>query len=47
MTMEDLEIKFNSLSDELLSKERQYEIKNMILNCEEIKANEFMEKLTV
>lgn len=47
MTMEDLEIKFNSLSDELLSEERQYEIKNMILNCEEIKANEFMEKLTV
>ncbi|MCH7974299.1 MAG: MmgE/PrpD family protein, partial [Bacteroidetes bacterium] len=47
MTMEDLEIKFNSLSDELLSEERQSEIKNMILNCEEMKANDFMEKLTV
>lgn len=47
MTMEDLEIKFNSLSDKLLSKERQSEIKNMILNCEQLKAKEFMEKLTV
>ncbi|MCH8942398.1 MAG: MmgE/PrpD family protein [Bacteroidetes bacterium] len=47
MTMEDLEIKFNSLSDEILGKEKQREIKKMILNCEEMKANEFMEKLTV
>lgn len=47
MTMEDLEIKFNSLSDKLLSKVRQSEIINMIFNCEEMKAEEFMGKLTV
>jgi len=47
MTMEDLEIKFNSLSAELLTKEKQSQIKNMILNCEDMNVNQFMEKLKV
>ncbi len=47
MTMEDLEIKFNSLSAELLTVEKQNEIKNTILNCEDINAKDFMEKLNV
>ncbi|GBD86588.1 2-methylcitrate dehydratase [bacterium BMS3Abin03] len=47
MTMEDLEIKFNSLSDELLNEQRQNEIKEMIFNCEEMNIKDFMDKLIV
>lgn len=47
MTIEDLENKFNALSSELLSKERQNDIKEMIFNCEELTINEFMNKLIV
>ncbi len=47
MTMDDLETKFNSLSDKLFTKERQNEIKNMILNCDDMNVNQFMEKLIV
>jgi 2-methylcitrate dehydratase len=47
MTMDDLENKFNALSSELLSTDRQNEIKEMIFNCENLSINEFMEKLAV
>ncbi len=43
MTIEDLENKFNSLSDGLLSKRRQREVRNMIFKCEKKTAREFME----
>jgi 2-methylcitrate dehydratase len=42
MTIEDLENKFNALSDKLLTKQRQEEVKNMIFNCEQLNAIEFM-----
>ncbi|GJQ61824.1 MAG: MmgE/PrpD family protein [Melioribacteraceae bacterium] len=47
MSMEDLENKFNALSDEVLSSERQKEIKEMIFNCETLSAKEFMNKLVI
>lgn len=47
MTMEDLENKFNGLSADLLTSERQEEIKNLIFNCENSSTREFMEKLIV
>ncbi len=47
MTIEDIENKFNSLSDGILSKPRQREIKKLILNCDRKKAGEFMENLVV
>ncbi len=47
MTMEDLENKFNSLSDELLSKRKQKSVRDMIFKCEKLKATDFMEKLNV
>ncbi|MCX6170742.1 MAG: MmgE/PrpD family protein [Ignavibacteriales bacterium] len=47
MTMEDLENKFNSLSDNILSKKRQKEIKNMIFDCDKLNARNFMEKLAL
>jgi len=47
MTMEDLDIKFESLSTALLSKERITEIKETIFNCEKMNAGEFMKVLTV
>jgi len=47
MTLEDLEIKFNSLSSELLDSKKQEDIKNMIFNCEEMNANDFMNQLIV
>ena len=47
MTMEDLEIKFNSLSTELLTDVKLSEIKEMIFNCEEINVKDFMDKLTI
>ncbi len=47
MTMEDLENKFNALSVKLLIPRRQDEIKNLIFNCEQLTAREFMTKLTV
>jgi 2-methylcitrate dehydratase len=47
MTEEELEIKFNSLSDGLLSNERQSEIKEMIFSAEKFSAKDFMNKLTV
>ncbi len=47
MTMVDLDNKFNGLSNSLLSSERQSEIKNMIFECENYSAQEFMSKLIV
>ena len=47
MTIEDLENKFNALSHNLLSHERQKEIKDMIFNCEEMTINDFMKKLVI
>jgi len=47
MTEDDLDNKFNSLSDSLLAKAKQKSIKQMIFNCEKKKTREFMEKLIV
>jgi 2-methylcitrate dehydratase len=47
MTQEDLDNKFNSLSDKILTKKRQKEIKKLIFNCEKKKARDFMERLIV
>jgi 2-methylcitrate dehydratase len=47
MTIEDLENKFNSLSGKLLTKKKQEIVKEMILNCEKIKAGDFMKGLVV
>ena len=45
MTMEDLENKFNALSDGLIELQRQNEIRDMILSSEKITAEEFMNNL--
>ncbi|MBZ0181747.1 MAG: MmgE/PrpD family protein [Melioribacteraceae bacterium] len=47
MTMHDLDNKFEGLSSDLLSKERQAEVKETIFNCEKYSAKEFMQKLVV
>ncbi|MCH8012664.1 MAG: MmgE/PrpD family protein [Candidatus Marinimicrobia bacterium] len=48
MTMEDLEAKFNALSEELITPDRQLEIRDMIFSCESMESvREFMEQLTV
>lgn len=47
MTMEDLENKFNGLSSEILTQERQREIKGMIFCCDTISAKDFMSKLVL
>jgi 2-methylcitrate dehydratase len=47
MTEEDLDNKFSGLSQELLSGERQKEVKDTIFNCEELNCAEFMSKLAV
>ena len=47
MTEEDLDNKFNSLSDKLLTKRRQKNIKKMIFKCEKKKVKEFMGNLIV
>lgn len=47
MTMDDLTVKFNSLSDELLTPERQTEIKDHIFACESMSCKDFMAKLVV
>lgn len=45
MTMEDLDNKFIALADGLISPSRHKEIKEMIFNCENICAKEFMDNL--
>lgn len=47
MTMEDIQNKFNALSAELLSKDQQDDIENMVFECEELSAKEFMRELVV
>lgn len=47
MTIEDLENKFNALSDGLLSKRKQKSVRNMIFKAEKYKAVDFMEKLRI
>lgn len=47
MTLHDLEDKFNALSDKLLSKQKQIDVKETIFNCEELTAKNFMEKLNI
>ena len=47
MTEEDLDNKFSALSSELLSDERQKEIKNIIFRCDQMNSEEFMQKLIV
>jgi 2-methylcitrate dehydratase len=47
MTMEDLENKFNALTDGLISAEKQKKIKDTIFNCENLSADEFMAVLKV
>ncbi len=45
MTIEDLDNKFNSLSENLLSSKKQKEVKVAIFNCEKLSAQDFMKKL--
>ncbi|NWF90800.1 MAG: MmgE/PrpD family protein [Ignavibacteriaceae bacterium] len=47
MTMEDLENKFNALSDGLLPKRKQKTVRDMIFKAEKFKTTDFMEKLNV
>ncbi len=47
MTIEDLENKFNALSEKLLIPRRQREVKELIFKCDQLTAREFMNKLTV
>lgn len=47
MTIEDLDNKFNTLSEKLLTKDKQNKIKNTIFNCENISAQEFMKQLII
>jgi len=47
MTMTDLENKFNSLSSDIISFDRQKEIKDMIFSCENMNIKDFMAKLVV
>ena len=47
MTEKDLDDKFEGLASDLLSKERQKEIKEVIFNAEKYSAKDFMEKLIV
>ncbi len=47
MAIEDIEAKFNALSADLLSGDRQKKIKDMIFDCQEMKANDFMAALVV
>ncbi|MFC2088662.1 MmgE/PrpD family protein [Calditrichota bacterium] len=47
MTMQDLENKFNSLSDNVLNASRLSEVKELIFSCEIVSAREFMSKLVV
>jgi 2-methylcitrate dehydratase len=47
MTMEDLQNKFSALSSDLISKDRQDELENIIFECEEYSAKEFMKEMVV
>ena len=47
MTIEDIQVKFNALSSELMPPDRQEEIKNIIFTCENMPARAFMAELMV
>jgi 2-methylcitrate dehydratase len=47
MTLEDIEAKFNALSDGLLDALRQQEVRETIFSCEKLNARDFMAKLVV
>ncbi|MBN1213094.1 MAG: MmgE/PrpD family protein [candidate division Zixibacteria bacterium] len=47
MSEEDLQAKFNALSDGLLSKERQNKIKKLVFACEKMDARAFMKELII
>ncbi|NQU67759.1 MAG: MmgE/PrpD family protein [Candidatus Marinimicrobia bacterium] len=47
MTTDDIENKFNALSDPLLNSQRQKDIKDMIFDCENYRITEFMKNLVV
>jgi 2-methylcitrate dehydratase len=47
MSMEDLENKFQALSDGLMSKEKMEEVKETIFNCEGMNSREFMDILVI
>ncbi len=47
MTLEDLENKFNSLSEGVLSAARLSDVKDLIFSCDTVSAREFMSKLVV
>ena len=47
MTNEDIENKFNALSSSLSNEEKQQNIKDVIFNCDEWKARDFMTELIV
>lgn len=47
MTLEDLQSKFNGLSADLLSPERQKRVQEMIFTCERMHADEFMRGLVI
>ena len=47
MTEDDLDVKFGGLAEELLDEPRRASVKNMIFNCENFTAADFMEKLVV
>lgn len=47
MTIEDLENKFNSLADSVLSSDRLAEVKELIFSCENVTAHDFMSGLVM
>ncbi|MGD8780321.1 MAG: MmgE/PrpD family protein [Ignavibacteria bacterium] len=47
MTMDDLENKFKALSNPIMNREKQNEIKESIFECEEYSCREFMDKLVI
>lgn len=47
MTTDDIENKFNALSSSLLNEEKQKNIKEVIINCDDLKTRDFMAELIV
>ncbi|MFA3781663.1 MmgE/PrpD family protein [Melioribacteraceae bacterium 4301-Me] len=47
MTIEDIENKFNSLSEKILTRPQQDKIKEMILGCEKLSTQNFMKELVL
>jgi hypothetical protein len=47
MTQEDLDNKFEALSGDKLDKSRRVAVKELIFNCDNLSAVDFMDKLVV